>query len=115
MWYFKYTWHFLYLNMTLDCRLVAAVICSKIEDFRPYIPLIRGLRNPGMRSRHWQMLSERIQMDAKHTANVPFSHSLELGLQDHVADVVHVSEMAWKEYAIEQVSVKHASHSENSI
>ncbi|XP_030276430.1 dynein heavy chain 1, axonemal [Sparus aurata] len=89
-----------------DCRLVVALICSKIEDFRPYIPLIRGLRNPGMRSRHWQMLSERIQMDAKHTANVPFSHSLELGLQDHVADVVHVSEMAWKEYAIEQALEK---------
>ncbi|XP_036957739.1 dynein heavy chain 1, axonemal isoform X2 [Acanthopagrus latus] len=89
-----------------DCQLVAAVILSKIEDFRPHIPLIRGLRNPGMRSRHWQMLSERIQMDAKHKANVSFSHCLELGLQNHVDDIVHVSEMAWKEYAIEQALSK---------
>ena len=31
---------------------------SQVEDFKPYIPLIQGLRNPGMRIRHWDMLSK---------------------------------------------------------
>ena len=28
----------------------------KIEEFKPFIPLIQGLRNPGMRSRHWDQV-----------------------------------------------------------
>uniref|UniRef100_A0A8C4HI64 Dynein, axonemal, heavy chain 1 n=1 Tax=Dicentrarchus labrax TaxID=13489 RepID=A0A8C4HI64_DICLA len=61
-----------------DCQMVATVIRNKIEDFRPYIPLIQGLRNPGMRSRHWEMLSERIHMKVKPKANLTFSRCLEL-------------------------------------
>ena len=28
-----------------------------IEEFKPHIPLIQGLRNPGMRQRHWDMVN----------------------------------------------------------
>lgn len=89
--------------MTPDCQMVATVIRSKIEDFRPYIPLIQGLRNPGMRSRHWEMLSERINMTVKPKANLTFSRCLELGLQNHVDDIAQVAEVAGKEFTIEQV------------
>ncbi|KAM4613811.1 dynein axonemal heavy chain 1 [Polymixia lowei] len=85
-----------------DCQTVANDICSKIEDFRPNIPLIQGLRNPGMRSRHWQVLSDRIQMNVKPKANLTFSRCLELGLQNHVDEIARVAETAGKEYAIEQ-------------
>ncbi len=33
------------------CLEVAQDIKAQIEDFKPYIPLIQGLRNPGMRNR----------------------------------------------------------------
>ncbi|KAM7402690.1 hypothetical protein PAMP_017906 [Pampus punctatissimus] len=89
-----------------DCQMVASVILSKIEDFRPYIPLIQGLRNPGMRIRHWEMLSERIQMKVKPKANLTFSRCLELGLQNHVDDIAQVAEVAGKEYTIEQALEK---------
>ena len=36
---------------------MAQEIKQEIEDFKPYIPLIQGLRNPGMRQRHWDMVS----------------------------------------------------------
>uniref|UniRef100_A0A4W5QVG2 Dynein axonemal heavy chain 1 n=1 Tax=Hucho hucho TaxID=62062 RepID=A0A4W5QVG2_9TELE len=75
---------------------------SIIDDFRPYIPLIQGLRNPGMRGRHWQLLSDRIHMNVKPKANLTFSRCLELGLQDHVDEIARVAEVAGKEYAIEQ-------------
>lgn len=88
---------------TLDCQMVASLIRSKIEDFRPYIPLIQGLRNPGMKSRHWQILSERIQITVKPKANVTLSHYLELGLQNYIDDIAQVAELAGKEYTIEQV------------
>lgn len=94
--------------------MVATVIKSKIEDFRPHIPLIQGLRNPGMRSRHWDMLSERIQMKVKPKANLTFSRCLELGLQNHVNDIAHVGEVAGKEYTIEQVPLNNC-HSLNTV
>ena len=43
--------------LCLDVQLVATEIKGLIEDFKPYIPLIQGLRNPGMRSRHWDQVS----------------------------------------------------------
>lgn len=94
--------------------MVATVIRSKIEDFRPYIPLIQGLRNPGMRSRHWEMLSERIQIKVKPKANLTFSRCLELGLQSHVDDIAHVAEVAGKEYTIEQVPL-YRNHTLNTV
>lgn len=36
---------------------VAVAVEHRIEAFKPYIPLIQGLRNPGMRQRHWDMVS----------------------------------------------------------
>ncbi|XP_028430624.1 dynein heavy chain 1, axonemal isoform X1 [Perca flavescens] len=89
-----------------DCQLVASVIRNKIEDFSPYIPLIQGLRNPGMRNRHWEMLSERIEMKVMPKANLTFSRCLELGLQNYVDDIAHVAEVAGKEYTIEQALEK---------
>lgn len=36
---------------------IANEIKGWIDDFKPFIPLIQGLRNPGMRSRHWDQVS----------------------------------------------------------
>uniref|UniRef100_A0A3Q3IZZ6 Dynein, axonemal, heavy chain 1 n=1 Tax=Monopterus albus TaxID=43700 RepID=A0A3Q3IZZ6_MONAL len=89
-----------------DCQRVAAVVQRKIEDFSPYVTLIQALRNPGMRSHHWEMLSERIQMEVQPKANLTFSHCLELGLQNYVDDIAQVAEMAGKEYTIKQALEK---------
>lgn len=94
--------------------MVATLIRSQIEDFLPYVPLIQGLRNPGLRSRHWGILSERIQVKVQPKASLTFSRCLELGLQNHIDDVTHVAEMAGKEYAIEQVVFNH-SHTHYSM
>lgn len=95
--------------------MVASIIHSKIEDFHPSIHLIQGLRNPGMKNRHWEILSERIQMKVRPTANLTLTHCLELGLQKHVDDITHVAEVAGKEYAIEQVPFKQDSFSKYSL
>uniref|UniRef100_A0A8C9SYH1 Dynein axonemal heavy chain 1 n=1 Tax=Scleropages formosus TaxID=113540 RepID=A0A8C9SYH1_SCLFO len=85
-----------------DVPDVAVEIRGRIEEFQPFIPLIQGLRNPGMRSRHWQLLSDRIHVNVKLKANLTFTRCLELGLQDHIDDIAHVAEVAGKEFAIEQ-------------
>ncbi|XP_054992649.1 dynein axonemal heavy chain 1 [Sorex araneus] len=84
------------------CQEVALDIRSRIEEFKPYIPLIQGLRNPGMRSRHWDDLSNEININVRPKANLTFSRCLEMNLQDHIESISKVAEVASKEYAIEQ-------------
>ncbi|XP_048343305.1 LOW QUALITY PROTEIN: dynein axonemal heavy chain 1 [Sphaerodactylus townsendi] len=83
------------------CQDVAMEIRSKIEEFKPYIPLIQGLRNPGMRNRHWEMLSEEIKINVKPKANLTFARCLDMKLQDHIEVIAKIAEIAGKEYSIE--------------
>ena len=81
---------------------MAVEIKKRIDEFKPYIPLIQGLRNPGMRSRHWDLLSEDLGFPVRPKANLTFSKCLEMNLQDHVDAIAKVAEVAGKEYSIEQ-------------
>lgn len=50
------------IRIFADIEAVQSVgieIKNQIDDFRPLIPLIQILRNPGMRSRHWEALKEQ--------------------------------------------------------
>ena len=38
------------------CQDSANQVKYWIEEFKPYIPLIQALRNPGMRKRHWEQV-----------------------------------------------------------
>ncbi|KAM7230116.1 hypothetical protein CapIbe_018833 [Capra ibex] len=84
------------------CQDVALDIRARIEEFKPYIPLIQGLRNPGMRNRHWDVLSSEININVRPKANLTFARCLEMNLQDHIESISKVAEVAGKEYAIEQ-------------
>eukprot|EP00953_Heterococcus_sp_UTEX-ZZ885_P023100 12722-Heterococcus_DN1.PRE.1 len=39
---------------------IAADVKDSVAAFRPKVPIIVALRNPGMRARHWEALSEKI-------------------------------------------------------
>ena len=60
---------------------VAGQIKVAIEEFKPFIPLIQGLRNPGMRARHWEMLSEELGISIVPKSTLTFSKCLEMRLQ----------------------------------
>ena len=49
----KCTKHFKDIPGCLD---VATEVKKQIEEFKPFIPLIQGLRNQGMRNRHWEQV-----------------------------------------------------------
>ena len=40
-----------------SCQGSAQQVKDWIEEFKPFIPLIQALRNPGMRKRHWEQVS----------------------------------------------------------
>ncbi|XP_078481026.1 dynein axonemal heavy chain 1-like isoform X3 [Ciona intestinalis] len=74
----------------------------QVEEFKPFIPLIQGLRNPGMRIRHWDALSKDLGFPVQPKASLTFSKCLEMELADHIDKIAKVAEVAGKEYSIEQ-------------
>uniref|UniRef100_A0A8C3GQP8 Dynein axonemal heavy chain 1 n=1 Tax=Cairina moschata TaxID=8855 RepID=A0A8C3GQP8_CAIMO len=70
---------FLFLSLKA-CQGLAMEFRDKIEEFRLYIPLIQGLHNPGMRNRHWEMLSEAINIDIKLEPDLTLCRCLEMKL-----------------------------------
>ncbi|CAG5132289.1 unnamed protein product, partial [Candidula unifasciata] len=81
---------------------VAIEIKEMIENFRPYIPLIQGLRNPGMRNRHWEQLSEEIGIPVRPKKELTFQKCVEMNLQAYITTIAKIAEVAGKEYSIEQ-------------
>jgi len=92
-------------RMSLDgCVAVSRTIRDECEEFKPLIPLITALRNPGMRPRHWEELSSLIQTkvdpDGEGDA-FTLPRVIELKLGDYMDQIVKVGERAGKEYQIE--------------
>lgn len=81
---------------------VAQQIKDEIDTFKPFIPLIQSLRNPGMRNRHWEQLSEKLGIVIKPKPTLTFTKCIELGLQQHIETITSIAEIAAKEFSIEQ-------------
>ncbi|KAK5644094.1 hypothetical protein RI129_007939 [Pyrocoelia pectoralis] len=82
---------------------VALEIKKQIEGFRPMIPLIQTLRNPGMRQRHWDALKSETGIVVNWTPTITFNDFLALGIQNYTDVVSKIGDNAGKEYAIEAV------------
>ena len=44
--------------MTGPAAEVLANLRGKLEGFQEHLPLIKALRNPGLRDRHWEKISQ---------------------------------------------------------
>ncbi|KAI3382032.1 hypothetical protein SNEBB_005932 [Seison nebaliae] len=86
--------------------LVAEEIRGQIEEFRPYVPLLQAMRNPGMRHRHWNQIQDEVNIPVRAKANLSFKKCIEMGLNDHVTFIVKVSDEASKELVIESALTK---------
>ena len=84
---------------------VAQDFKNRVEDFKPYIPLIQGLRNQGMRIRHWDQLSEDIGFNIQPKKDLTFQKCLDMKLQGmsqkfsflYVKQCIFVSEIIYHE------------------
>jgi len=83
------------------CLKVAQNIKAQVDEFRPHVPVICGLRNPGMKDRHWKMISDKIGIELNPNERYTLTNVLEQGLQNYTDIITKVSESAGKEYAIE--------------
>ncbi|XP_065194434.1 dynein axonemal heavy chain 1-like [Sycon ciliatum] len=84
------------------CQGVADEIKRQIEEFKPYVPLIQALRNPGMRTRHWDQLSADLGFQVRPKPSFTFQKCLEMKMDEHIDVISKVAEVAGKEFSIEQ-------------
>eukprot|EP00818_Percolomonas_sp_WS_P004771 CAMPEP_0117446884 /NCGR_PEP_ID=MMETSP0759-20121206/6580_1 /TAXON_ID=63605 /ORGANISM="Percolomonas cosmopolitus, Strain WS" /LENGTH=4305 /DNA_ID=CAMNT_0005239183 /DNA_START=148 /DNA_END=13065 /DNA_ORIENTATION=- len=82
-------------------RLVAASIRDKLSDFKKYIPLIKALRNKGLRERHWKKISTLIQQEVALTEALKLQDLIDMKTEDSLMEIQEISDYASKEYSIE--------------
>jgi dynein heavy chain len=85
------------------CADIATSIKDQVQDFKPNVPLIVSLRNPGMRDRHWMDLSEKLSFQLNPAEDhLTLNNILNFELGEHAELIAKVSESAGKEYQIEK-------------
>jgi len=80
---------------------IANDIKSQVVAFRPHVPMIVALRNPGMRERHWAQLSASLGFDVAPNDETTLNTFIELNLGEHIELLQKVAESASKEFQIE--------------
>ncbi|KAK3779700.1 hypothetical protein RRG08_013655 [Elysia crispata] len=84
----------------------SATIKAKLEKFKINMPLISALCNPGIKDRHWEMMSEKVGMDIMPKEDTPLFDVLQLGLEKFLDVLMGISSQASKEYALEKALKK---------
>ena len=81
----------------------ASTLKADIDAFREYTPLVQALRQPGMRDRHWENLTNALGFEVKPDEKFTLRRGLEeLKLQEHMDKIVKICDVAGKEFGIEQ-------------
>jgi dynein heavy chain len=84
------------------CYQIAKDIKDQVVEFKPNVPVIVALRNPGLRDRHWEDLSKTLGFQLNPSSDdLTLDNVLELNLTDQLDMITKVSEAAAKEYQIQ--------------
>ena len=85
-----------------DVGAVAQIIKQEVEEFKEYSPLVQALRQPGMRPRHWDQLTEVLGFELKPDDTFTLRKGLdEFHLQEKLEQIVKICDVAGKEFSIE--------------
>lgn len=85
-----------------EVQAVAIMIRDQIDEFKPFIPLIQALREPGMKDRHFEQLSAQTGILMALKPAITFKSLLILGIKEFEELVKMVADTAAKEYATER-------------
>jgi dynein heavy chain, axonemal len=101
--WWKFAWR---AEKTFDGKKEPQSVCTtlkeKLDEFKPNLPIITALRNPGVKDRHWLRLSEEIGHEVMPDGNLTLRNLLEIGILQHENYIVSLSEQAAKEYSFER-------------
>ena len=108
---FKYARKFTNEGIT-GCATVATTIRDQIDVFKPFVPVVKALRNPGMRDRHWHSLGEKVaeasgkpfeEIDVEGLTLAKATGEMKLHEEELMPAVLAVAEVSGKEFGIEKM------------
>ncbi|XP_068600100.1 dynein axonemal heavy chain 12 [Brachionichthys hirsutus] len=82
-------------------RLCSAVV-EQIKKFKDHIPAVSVLCNPGIRTRHWDKMSEIVGYDLTPNSGTTLEHVLNLNLTPYLDQFESISAAASKEFSLEK-------------
>uniref|UniRef100_A0A2C9JUK5 Dynein axonemal heavy chain 7 n=1 Tax=Biomphalaria glabrata TaxID=6526 RepID=A0A2C9JUK5_BIOGL len=89
-------------NKKPRAEAIAVHFKEKVDAFKQHIPLINVLFNPGLRTRHWDQISEISGKKIYPTESTNLTYFLELDLKKHLNMFELVNEAATKEFSLEK-------------
>lgn len=95
----------LFKNEPAPLRLIKDYI-SEVNNFRPYLPIIRCVNNPGMKERHWLEFYAQSVIDLSHCHGNSLLSIVALGVLDFIEQLETVSDLATKELGLENAKRK---------
>jgi len=76
------------------------------DAFKRFVPLIHALRMPGMKDRHWEMISDKLGYPFRPNQDYTLVKAEQEGLLNQTEMLSKVADQAAKEFAIEQALAK---------
>ena len=81
---------------------IASKTRARVENMRERLPLIHALCNPGMRQRHWEMVSEVVGRPIEPTDQTTLQDVINMRLDEFIEQFEPIAEAASKEFALEK-------------
>ncbi|XP_043082022.1 dynein axonemal heavy chain 3 [Puntigrus tetrazona] len=75
---------------------------KKIDKFKQHLPLLTTICNPGLKDRHWEMISNTVGFDVKPDKDTPLLKMVELGLSEYSDKLEEIGASASKEFSLEK-------------
>ena len=88
-----------------DCppaHSIASTTRARVDNMRERLPLIHALCNPGMRPRHWEMVSAVVGRPIEPTDQTTLQDIISMRLDDYIEQFEPIAEAASKEFALEK-------------
>ncbi|XP_028395151.1 dynein heavy chain 3, axonemal-like isoform X1 [Dendronephthya gigantea] len=83
-------------------KRIADSVKTKIDKFKAHLPLLQTICNPGIRDRHWDLMSDIVGFDIKPEADTSLCNMLEYGLHKCLDKLEDISVSASKEFSLEK-------------
>jgi dynein heavy chain len=87
-------------------KKVGESLKNKLEKFKQHIPLITVLRNPGLKARHWEAISDVVGQNIYPDATTTLTKLIDINLGQHIAKFEAISEAASKENSLQNSLTK---------
>lgn len=87
-------------------KQIAEEVRIKVDEFKTYLPIIQTLGNPGLKERHWAIITDLTGIEFVLNEQLTLAKVLEMNLYKFVPKFATISEAASKENHIEKVLKK---------